>query len=242
MKKITKTKISVIVFLTAVLEAGIIMFLPEMAGAAKIVIKRSVIVGHSIQSLINQKFQTKDDWVDSGGTTGEYTGEEAAWRAVAGSPFNAGFATSSNPLSYAPAGENVYLMSGVVKQDTRTGLWWSGIMTTGAVTAVASSTTNNFTLAADGSRPTGGNAIGFCDALNAINFGGYNNWYLPTQKELMQAYIDGSANNLPNPDDRFWSSSEISWDAAYAWSVGLGNGGTYAYTKATSYYVRCVRR
>lgn len=188
-----------------------------------------------------QWLQTKDDWVNSGGTTGEYILEEAAWTAVSGSPFNAGFATSSNPLNYNPVGANVYLISGRVKQDTRTGLWWSDIASTGAVTAVATSTSNNFNAVTDGSRPTGGNAIGFCNALNTANFGGHNDWYLPTQKQLMQAYIDGSANNLPNPDNYFWSSSELSWDSTYACFVALHYGYTNYPTKVASINVRCVR-
>lgn len=204
-----------------------------------------------------QRLQTIDDWLNGGGTTGtynEYTGEEATWSAVSGSPFNAGFATSSTPLNYFPVGANVYLFSGRVKQDTRTGLWWSDVASTGAVTAVATSTTNVFTLQGvagkgDGNRPwdtstttvTNGNAINFCNALNDISFGGYTDWYLPTQKQLMQAYIDGSANNLPNPDGSFWSSTENYIDTAYAWSVTLRNGYTYGSTKVFSSYVRCVR-
>lgn len=106
----------------------------------------------------------------------------------------------------------------------------------------ATTTSNSFTLTADGSRPTGGNAIGFCGALNSANFGGYNNWYLPTQKQLQQAYIDGSANNLDRPGYNFWSSSEKSWDPTNAWNVNLNNGNTNNNIKTNLYYVRCVRR
>lgn len=182
-----------------------------------------------------QKFQTKDDWVDSGGTTGEYTGEEATWTTVSGSPF-AGY----NTIDFSIGGTPVDLYSGIVKQDTRTGLWFSDIMAVdGGGTATTSS--NSFTLSADGSRPTGGNAIGFCDALNTASFGGYADWYLPTQKQLQQAYIDGSANNLPNPAHSFWSATERSTNAAYAWNVYLSSGITDYLTKVTNYSVRCVR-
>ncbi len=201
-----------------------------------------------------QWLQTIDDWVSGAGTSGEYTAEEATWSTVSGSPFNAGFATSSNPLVYYPVGADVYLFSGRVKQDTRTGLMWSDVASTGAVTAVATSTTNNFTLTGvagvgDGTRPwttgtttaTNGNAINFCNALNAISFAGYSDWYLPTQKQLMQAYIDGSANNLPIPDYYFWSSTEHYGNTAHAWYVYLSTGYTYTTTKVNSNYVRCVR-
>ena len=110
-----------------------------------------------------------------------------------------------------------------------------------AVGAAASTTDNQFTLTADGARPTGGNAIGFCNALNTANFGGRNDWYLPTQKQLQQAYIYGSASNLHNPGYNFWSSTAHYSNAAYAWYVNLYYGYTYNNTKVTSYYVRCVR-
>ena len=213
------------------------------------------IIDYSLWNL-----QTIDDWLCSGATSctsptrTEYTAEEGTWSNVSGSPFNAGFATSSTPLNYFPVGAQVYLMSGVVKQDNRTGLWWSDAASTGAVTAVATSTTNIFTLTGsagvgDGTRPwdtatttvTNGNSINFCNALNDISFGGHTDWYLPTQKQLMQAYINGSANNLPNPGFNFWSSTELYNNTAYAWTVYLGFGTTNPNTKPTSTYVRCVR-
>ena len=169
-----------------------------------------------------QWLQTKDDRVNFEGTAGEYTGEEASWETVSGSPFSTASTT---------------LLSGTVKKDLRTGLWWSDRSNT--------TLSNSFTLTADGTRPTGGDSIAFCEALNTANFGGTNpGWYLPTQKELQQAYINGSANNLPSPGYHFWSSTEVSWDPAYAWRVYLRTGRTDLNTKVTdgSYYVRCVRR
>lgn len=65
-------------------------------------------------------------------------------------------------------------------------------------------------------------------------------WRLPTEKELMQAYIDGSYWNLTNPANYFWSFTE--YDATSAWYVYLSNGTTYTNYKATNaFYVRCVR-
>lgn len=236
--------------LIATLVLLMLIFSFDMAEAAWFTFKAKTKLG-SIDMFSPQKYQTIDDWVCSNATSCagpqvEYTAEEGVWTSVAGSPFNAGFATSSTPLVYSPFGTNVYLASGQVKQDARTGLWWSDAASTGAVTAVATSTTNIFTLAGsagygDGTRPTGGNAIGFCDALNAINFAGHNDWYLPTQKQMMQAYIDGSANNLPNPGNAFWSSTEYYSSAAGAWYVALRYGYTGNNTKPNSYYVRCVR-
>lgn len=238
-----------------------LVFSFNTAQGAWFTFKAKVKLG-SINIFSPQKYQTIDDWLCSGATSCagtptkvEYTGEEAIWSSVAGSPFNAGFSTSSVPLAFSLYGTNVYLASGQVKQDTETGLWWSDIMVIVPVaTAVATSTTNQFTLVGqsnppgtggygDGTRPnTGtGNAVSFCDALNSIRFGGYVDWYLPTQKQLMQAYIDGSANNLPNPGYSFWSSTEYYNNTAFAWYVFLNYGNTDLLTKTTSYYVRCVR-
>jgi hypothetical protein len=67
-----------------------------------------------------------------------------------------------------------------------------------------------------------------------------NGWRLPSQKELMQVYIDGSYWNLTNPANYFWPRTEGS--ATNAWPVTLDNGFTVNYTKsANSVYVRCVR-
>ncbi len=67
-----------------------------------------------------------------------------------------------------------------------------------------------------------------------------NGWRLPTQKELMQAYIDGSYFNLTQPSYNFWSATEAS--ATIAWYVVLNSGTTNNNYKSTySYQVRCVR-
>lgn len=191
----------------------------------------------------NQKFQTIDDWLNSGGTAGEYTGEEVAWSAVSGSPFS-----NYASINFSADGGFLDLYSGEVKQDSRTGLWWSDITAIDGG-GTASTTSNSFVLGVeatvgdgDGTRPTGGNAIGFCSALNTANFGGYNDWYLPTQKELQQAYIDGSANNLARPNYSFWSSTESYSSTADAWYVTLYNGYAPSSNKTNKYYVRCVRR
>lgn len=164
-----------------------------------------------------QKLATKDDWF------GTYKAEESSWTAVSGSPF-AGFAALN-------------LDSGTVKQDSRTGLWWSASSTTYP--------TNQFTLSADGARPTGGQAIAFCDALNTASYGGKTDWYLPTQKELMTAYINGIYSQDPTfaTTSNFWSSTEYSVNSGNAWSVNLYDGNAVNFHfKGNAYSVRCVRR
>lgn len=161
-----------------------------------------------------QSLATYDDYF------GTYKDEEAEWVEIDGSPF----------AGYADLG----LATGTVKRDERTGLLW---------TAESSAyITNVFNLVGDGLRPTGGNAIAFCDLLNAAEYGGVNSWYLPTQKELLQAYIDGiySKDNVFGTEEYFWSSSEVSDGPTYAWGVNLYYGYTNLDYKTLAYAVRCV--
>ncbi|MFZ2202716.1 MAG: hypothetical protein WAV56_04995, partial [Microgenomates group bacterium] len=67
----------------------------------------------------------------------------------------------------------------------------------------------------------GDNADGDSNGATGVE----TNWRLPTQKELMQAYIDGAANNLPNPGSNFWSSTEYYSSQSFAWYVPLTTGG-----------------
>ncbi|HOZ03696.1 MAG TPA: DUF1566 domain-containing protein, partial [Candidatus Woesebacteria bacterium] len=72
-------------------------------------------------------------------------------------------------------------------------------------------------------------------------------WYLPSQKELMQAYIDGIFNQTNatfTTYEGFWSSTESSGNSGGAWNVYLPNGNTDAGNKRYEggLAVRCVRR
>ena len=110
-----------------------------------------------------------------------------------------------------------------------------------------------------------GQTTGVDDAINQcakLELDGDNdgivetNWYLPTQKELMMAYIDGMYNQagsgagqtkLANAatfttTNYFWSSSEVSNLPTRAWYVGLASGGTTGIPKTGTYAVRCVAR
>ena len=115
--------------------------------------------------------------------------------------------------------------SGVYK-DTRTGLYWSPIINIGTSQTTAITLCDNLTMAFGGVGDTG-------------------NWYLPTQKELMQASIDGIYNQTKKTwvsTWYFWSSSERSAVATSAYIATLYNGGMYSNTKTISEVVRCVRR
>ncbi|MFA5800480.1 MAG: DUF1566 domain-containing protein [Candidatus Peribacteraceae bacterium] len=71
----------------------------------------------------------------------------------------------------------------------------------------------------------------------------HSGWYLPHQKQLMQAYIDGSYGNLETSGVHrsYWSATTGSDSTTSAWFVYLSNGFTYPNGKTTANNVRCVR-
>jgi len=141
-----------------------------------------------------------------------------------------------------------------VWQDERSGLYWSNDL--GNFTNIFPNqdhSTCDF-FSAD---PRGGYAGGDADCGNAINQcgnlsleaitgeGAETDWYLPSQKELQQAYLDGMYNQTAASfatSSNFWSATEASGNSSFAWFVSLHNGCTYYNAKSNSYAVRCVRR
>ncbi len=103
------------------------------------------------------------------------------------------------------------------------------------------------------------------DAINALNnavFGGYNDWRLPTVKELSlivntefntQSPSHNPAINtdyFPETKTNYWTSTTYAYYPPSAWVVDFGygswgtsfcNGGIYSRDKSDSYYVRAVR-
>jgi hypothetical protein len=127
-------------------------------------------------------------------------------------------------------------ITGTEKQDPRSGLIWSNAIVNTAGTATFSPTTNtafSWDASAAANIAVGNKtAITLCSAMG-------NGWRLPTQKELMQAYIDGSNFNLSQPATYFWSATEYSGTSA--WLVNLSFGYTTNNTKVIATQVRCVR-
>jgi hypothetical protein len=98
-----------------------------------------------------------------------------------------------------------------------------------------------------------GTAINYCAALNLASGGTSNtDWFLPSQKVLFQAYIDGMLNQTNSSfaltdKEPFWSSTETSGyngNPGIAWAIALYDGSSYAASKPdiNRYRVRCVRR
>lgn len=170
--------------------------------------------------------QSLVEWDDY--KTGDETGEESTWTNTAGT------ATTG------------------VWKDGRTGLYWSASQ--GSKTNIFPDTTHttcNFFSTSprgsyDGSDADCGVAINACGTLDLAAGGtSSTDWYLPSQKELLQSYIDGIYNQTNTTfvsTSGFWSSTENSSGATYAWRVVLSGGSAGTNAKTVSYDVRCVRR
>ena len=124
-------------------------------------------------------------------------------------------------------------------KDNNTNLIWA-LPCAGAGCSSNSTTTQNY-YTWDGSdgwdvSNNGMTAQELCSSLGS-------GWYLPHQKQLMQAYIDGSYGNLEfsGTPDYYWSATTISFSTAYAWNVSLSHGYTGYDVKYEAYRVRCVR-
>jgi hypothetical protein len=84
------------------------------------------------------------------------------------------------------------------------------------------------------------------DSCNGFNFGGYSvGWRVPTQKELMKAYVNGIFDlydhEIGDLVAYFWSSSTDSSDATRAWRVAAIHGDTGVNTKTNTESFLCVR-
>ena len=119
--------------------------------------------------------------------------------------------------------------------DPRTGLLWSEDL-------INNSGTLAFTTAAGSSwtwnnSGTANVAVGNLTATQLCTTMG-GSWRLPTQKELMQAYIDGANFNLGNPSNYFWSGTQS--NSTNAWLVNLSSGYTNTSADTSTLNVRCV--
>jgi hypothetical protein len=120
--------------------------------------------------------------------------------------------------------------------DQSIGIQWrnGSYITTGATgTALGTGMANtNAIVTAQGA---GSYAAKLCADL-VLN--GYSDWYLPSKNELNKLYINRiSIGGFTS--STYWSSSEL--DATNAWTIALGSGYTYFYSKLDAYYVRAVR-
>ena len=166
----------------------------------------------------------------------DYTGEESTWINTNSS--------SGNQVWY----------------DTRTGLYWARTEPGTYTNSFSSPSTgvcdffNTGTYPTRGSYPTSGtdpacgNAINACAVLSLASTEGQSaktDWYLPSQKELKEAYANGIYNKTSDvftTTSHFWSSTEHSSNSTYAWYEYLHDGYAHYGTKTSTIAVRCVRR
>jgi len=166
----------------------------------------------------------------------DYTGEESTWINTNSS--------SGNQVWY----------------DTRTGLYWARTESGTYTNSFSSPSTgvcdffNTGTYPTRGSYPTSGtdpacgNAINACAVLSLASTEGQSaktDWYLPSQKELKEAYANGIYNKTSDvftTTSYFWSSTEDSSLSAGAWGEYLYVGLADFYGKTNDNAVRCVRR
>ncbi len=156
------------------------------------------------------------------------------------------FCNSSN--NYCDTGS-----SNAEKLDENTGLIWSERISSSATWFWANNCKYPNELPGDdGTCNTNGEVACLCVKLTGTGEGGNGaktgcealaggGWRLPHQKEMMMAYIDGSAVGLSNAAANYWSSTTNSSITPNAWYTNLSSGNTPNTTKTTSYSVRCVR-
>lgn len=127
-------------------------------------------------------------------------------------------------------------ITGTDKRDPLSGLIWSqALLLNGSTPTFSVSSITSWTWDASGAN----NVTAGSKTAKQLCTDRGNGWRLPTQKELMQAYINGSYFNLTQPSNYFWSATQNS--STNAWYVSLRTGFTYYNIMTNSNYVRCVR-
>ncbi len=182
---------------------------------------RSATYDYSTQSKV-----VWDDYKNGVSADGDTAGEESNW---------------TNTSGNADTG---------VWKDGRTGLYWSANLGNNTNQFIVSSCdyfTSSPRSTYSGGDSDCGNAINVCANLSLDATGDGNaesDWYLPSQKELIQVFIDGMYNtNITfSTELRVWSSTELSSDLSNVWFVNLSSGHTTFEPKNTEKIVKCVRR
>ncbi len=147
--------------------------------------------------------------------------------------------------NYCDTGDSTMESTFQARMDTNTGLIWSK--------RISSSdnwfTANNCAQPGSGANPgacaSNGDPGCKCVKLTTGKTGceaqGDGGWRLPYQKELMQAYIDGSSQYLPDNAAYHWSGTTNTTNTQNAWYTNLSNGNTNNNTKTNTNSFRCVR-
>jgi hypothetical protein len=149
--------------------------------------------------------------------------------------------TACSP-GYAPCNSTTY--PGAAYKDNSTGLIWSKTMSTPANLYVLDGSNGTMTwYQANNCAGTSNTCVKPASpATGCEGSPTATGWEVPTQKQLMQAYIDGSYGYLDPGANRFyWSSTTSSSTVSLAWNTTLSYGYPNNNTKTFGNYVRCVR-
>jgi hypothetical protein len=134
------------------------------------------------------------------------------------------------------------------KMDTSTGIVWSSQISAGLTWFGANNCKYpNGLPGDDGQCNVHGEVACQCVKLESNKTGceaqtaNSGNWRLPTQKELMISYINGSRANLANPNVDYISSTTVGHSTTTVYRMPLSTGYTYTGHKLTGTPVRCVQ-
>lgn len=143
---------------------------------------------------------------------------------------SAGWTTCDVQNNFCDTGDR-----GADAKDNSTGLIWSLPCNESGCASFSDASPDTYSWDRSHSNNDGLSASELCTS--------HAGWWLPHQKQLMQAYIDGSYGNLEEAgiDRYYWSATTYSNTASYAWYTGLSIGFTGSNGKKSGYYVRCIR-
>jgi hypothetical protein len=165
---------------------------------------------------------------------------------------------SINPKSYTKLDSNGNALSDnasswVMVKDNNTGLIWENKTDDGSIHDKdnlyswydPNPATNGGNAGKDGN---GTDTYDFITSLNVANFGGFNDWRMPTIMELSTIVNAGTfypAINTafyPNTkSDPYWSSTTFAGNMGVAWYVYFLDGDVTYDAKSKTFYVRAVR-
>ncbi len=173
------------------------------------------------------------------GTSGSFTGGSQAnggaddynnGSASPGNTYSTTWTTCNSGNSYCGTSD-----SGAAMKDNATGKIWSYPCNGSACATFSNSSPATYSWDNSGANNSSNTASQLCS--------GHAGWSLPHQKQLMQAYIDGSYGNLEGTGVAryYWSATTVSNSTSNAWYTNLSNGSTTNAGKTNALYVRCVR-